>query len=715
MPNTQPSPVPAAPRFPQDFEYVTEPGSRVTVVLDDGHQVHGELIAFLPADRQVRLRAGGEAQTIAFDRINILRFDTDVSDSLRPGASYKSTKVWVKFRNGIVRNCHYREIFKDAAGLHVLKVSKDTRTYRLFIPHENLARFRALDRPVATLARAVGANPDEPKAAPKPHAQRPITDAATLGEVLSSRFQDANPADADEPSLPAANDEGDPFALARRFDVPLVDLRRFEIEARILAELPETFVVEHRVVPLMLHEEHLVVAMENPADTDLIRMAQFLSGRRVEICIASQSDLIAAVHRYYGGSDESDALQELESAANAPESRQDTYEELEKLGREKPIVRLVQSILTDGIRRRASDIHIRPGENDVELLYRQDGTLVSARRFNKALLPAVVARIKIIGRMNVAERRLPQDGRTRIDDHGTPVDFRISVIPTVVGESVVFRLLNGNKTIGSVHDLGFDEEDLPRFVDLLHRSYGVVLVTGPTGSGKSMTLYASLKEILKQNVNVITVEDPVEYRMPGIEQIQVNSVPGFTFARALRNILRHDPDVIMIGEIRDQETARIAVESALTGHLVLSTLHTNDAPTAITRLIEMGVEPFLVRSAVLGALAQRLVRLNCPHCLEVEPVDEVQRRFLGVASDEVFYHGRGCDECNNTGFKGRRAVFELLVMTPRLRDLITPHTPSDEIRNAALESGMRPLTRNALELARQHKISLAEVYRVRLE
>jgi type IV pilus assembly protein PilB len=506
-----------------------------------------------------------------------------------------------------------------------------------------------------------------------------------------------------------------PEELARRLGLPFVKLKHFEVDPQALASIPEAIAREHLVLPLFLLDEHLVVALENPANSEINSLLQFVSGRSIDLCAATHDDLVSAIQHHYGAHENDSTLHELEITAQRETEAQITTQEAERLGQEKPIVRLVNNILSDAIARRVSDIHIRPNESQVELLFRQDGTLVKLRNFSKALLPAVVARIKILGRMNIAERRLPQDGRARMTEGSSVVDMRISVIPTVKGESVVIRLLNVDAGMRAISEIGFTAQDAELFTDLLHKSYGMLLVTGPTGCGKSTTLYAALQEIRSQNVNIITVEDPVEYRMEGVQQIQVNTAPGFNFARALRNILRHDPDVIMVGEIRDQETAKIAVESALTGHLVLSTLHTNDAPTAVTRLIEMGVESFLVKSSLLGVLAQRLVRLNCPHCIQKEPVDETVRKFLGVPITEYFYHGAGCDACNQTGFKGRMAVYELLIITPQLRDLLHRDTPVDAIRRQAIADGMRPLTEGALQVARERRISLAEVYRVRLQ
>ncbi|MEX0827417.1 MAG: GspE/PulE family protein, partial [Haliea sp.] len=335
--------------------------------------------------------------------------------------------------------------------------------------------------------------------------------------------------------------------------------------------------------------------------------------------------------------------------------------------------------------------------------------------FTKGLLSAVVGRIKIIGRMDIAERRLPQDGHAKIIDNGNAVDLRISVIPTVNGESVVIRLLNTQQGLKSIKELGFNENDAETFINLLNKSYGIILVTGPTGSGKSTTLYAALQEVIKSNLNIITVEDPVEYHIEGIEQIQVNTAPGFTFAKALRHILRHDPDVIMVGEIRDQETAKIAIESALTGHLVLSTLHTNDAPGAISRLLEMGIDPFLLNGALLGVFAQRLLRRNCPHCLAEENPEPRLLKALGITEPHKFYAGTGCEKCNDTGYRGRMAAYELLSITPSMHALIDRRAALEEIRGQAMKDGMVPLTQNALDQALQKKTSLAEVYRVRLE
>ncbi|MBI1194458.1 MAG: type II secretion system protein GspE [Gammaproteobacteria bacterium] len=507
--------------------------------------------------------------------------------------------------------------------------------------------------------------------------------------------------------------------IAAKLGIPFVNLMSFDVDAEVLACIPHELVRKYRVLPLCVYRGHLVIAMEDPTDSGVIDNIRFVTNRNIEVVTATSDDIDAAIVECYEDEDieeEIQAAEEMSASDASPETKQmRALHESENLGRDKPIVRFVNRIIADAIHRRVSDIHIRPLEDDVELLYRIDGTLIKVRDFSKDLLPAMVSRIKILGRMNIAERRLPQDGRTHVVDRTAVVDLRISVIPTSNGESVVIRLLNTEASLKALSELGFSQRDENAFSHLLHKSNGMILATGPTGSGKSTTLYAALQEVITQNVNIITVEDPIEYHINGIEQIQVNTAPGYTFARALRHILRHDPDVIMIGEIRDQETAKIAVESALTGHLVLSTLHTNDAAGAITRLLEMGVESFFLKATLLGILAQRLVRRNCPYCSQEEIIDPKIRKILGVADNEVFFKGAGCDHCEQTGYSGRMAVYELLSVTPSVRALILADASVEDIRALAVKEGMLPLTDNALMHARQRTTSLSEVYRVRLD
>ena len=418
-----------------------------------------------------------------------------------------------------------------------------------------------------------------------------------------------------------------------------------------------------------------------------------------------------AIHRWYPEMADEMELETLEQNAAELVDEQRIWNNADQLAQKAPLVRLVDSIISDAVHQRASDIHFRPSEKYFDLLFRIDGTLINIRQFKIGLMPAVVSRIKILSRLNIAEHRLPQDGRIKIKDEGNNIDLRISIIPMQFGESIVIRVLNKNEGLRSIDKIGFAARDLELFHELIKRSYGIILVTGPTGSGKSTTLYAALQEVSRENLNVITVEDPIEYELTNARQIQLEQHINFGFPQALRHILRHDPDIIMIGEMRDIETCKIAIESALTGHLVLSTLHTNDAPSALVRLMEIGIAPYMIQSAVIGVLAQRLVRCNCPECMTEETVTPLLRNNLGLKADEVFYHGAGCKHCHYTGFQGRMAIYELMVVNDALRDLIQIGTSSNTLREMAVKNGMVTMPTHAVEQARLKKISIAEIYR----
>lgn len=502
--------------------------------------------------------------------------------------------------------------------------------------------------------------------------------------------------------------------LAMSLGLPFVDPTDFTIEQRAVDGIAAKIARRNILMPLCFADQRLIVAVEDPTDADLNGVLAFSTVHPVELVVATRDDIEVAIGQWYGPQDDRDVLDELDLEYAAVELQRPQRSEIEALGRQKPVVRLVHNMLLDGIRQRASDIHLRPFEERVDLLFRIDGDLIKVRTFDKSLLGAVVSRIKVLGNMDIAEHRLPQDGRFRMKGDAHVVDLRLSVIPTVQGESVVIRILDTRAGLKSLDDIGFSASDADHFTELMARNNGLVLVTGPTGCGKSTTLYAALSEVRKRNINIVTVEDPVEYRLSAINQIEVNAGTGLSFARALRHILRHDPDVIMIGEIRDIETAKIAVESALTGHLVLSTLHTNSAASTITRLLEIGIDPYLVNTSLAAVLAQRLVRRNCQTCLERADVDEHMYRLLGVSEDDTFLRGRGCRHCHGTGYRGRRAVYELLVVTPDLRALIANAASSADIECCAIEGGMQVLTENALTLARTGETSLSEVYRVRL-
>ncbi len=496
--------------------------------------------------------------------------------------------------------------------------------------------------------------------------------------------------------------------------VPVVVLADFEPQIMALQTLPLDMASRLNVLPLLREGDLLMVALADAMGAEQQHLMRFVTQCRVVAVLASADDIRNAVGRCYASHSDSDELESLaisEMETGSEEEEMRVWSEAELLARQAPIVRLVANLLADAVSRRASDIHIRPGQKTFEVLFRINGTLVPVRRLRRALLPPVVGRIKILASMNSSEHRLPQDGRIRITENNAGIDLRISIIPSQFGESVVIRVLARTADMRNLDAIGFDPVDLARLRDLLRRSMGIVLVTGPTGSGKTTTLYAALQEVVRQNVNIITVEDPIEYELENVIQIQVNPLIDFSFPKALRHILRHDPDVILIGEMRDYETAKIAVESALTGHLVFSTLHTNDAPSALVRLIEMGVEPYLIRSAVIGVLAQRLVRTNCPHCREVEPLDALMRTNLDLGPEEVFWRGRGCDRCHGTGFSGRQAIYELLVMDKQLAERVDVGVSADVYRDSALASRMFSLPANGIKLARTGAVSLAEIYR----
>jgi type IV pilus assembly protein PilB len=508
------------------------------------------------------------------------------------------------------------------------------------------------------------------------------------------------------------DDEDFSRLVARSMGLPFVQLSSFDISQDIISMVPVNVAREHELIPLIMCGEKLVVAMRNPMDREAMAMLSFLSAHMVEEVVSSRADILHAITRFYGPGDDESVMQDIQTPVSTNINTNDA--EALRLAGERPTVRLVHHMILDAINSRASDIHVRPCEDRADLLFRIDGSLVRIRSFNKSLLPAVVSRIKILSCMNVAEHRLPQDGQARVKHFSREIDMRVSVMPTVHGESVVIRILDKSVSLRQMSDVGLTPDDQQIFSALLRRSQGMILVTGPTGCGKSTTLYAALQDVISTGRNIITVEDPVEYHVDGLMQIQVNHGIGYSFARALRHILRHDPDVIMVGEIRDMETARMAVESSLTGHIVLSTLHTNSAATSLTRLIEMGVEPYLVNTSLLAIMAQRLVRKNCTYCMVEEPVTEDVRTDLGLQPDEIFWRGQGCEHCYKTGYHGRMAIYELLTITPNLRRMIHLNAEAAEIERQAIADGMLPLTQMALQAARERKTSIAEVYRSRI-
>ncbi len=505
------------------------------------------------------------------------------------------------------------------------------------------------------------------------------------------------------------------YDRARQLGLPLVRLGALGPDPKATALITPQVARQFRAVPLRANNGVVAMAMEDPGASNVHAMLDFLSRERVIAMVATPRDIRECIARCYDRVEDGQMLRQLglDPLARTVEASE---EEARRLAAEKPVVGLVHALITNAAARRASDIHLRPGEDGTDVLYRIDDEMIPVRHLLRALHPAVVSRIKVLANMNLAEHRKPQDGRTTFTmPDGRNVDLRISVLPAVFGESVVVRLLDTLEGLWNLDQLGLSDKDRQRIDDVMSRDHGMFLTTGPTGCGKSTTLYAMLLELRKQRINILTIEDPVEFHIADLQQMQVNRAAGFTFATAMRNFLRHDPDVIMVGEIRDEETAQIAVESALTGHLMLSTLHTNTAATTVTRLLDLGVEAYLLRASLLAVMSQRLVRLTCEHCRQVETADPHMREVLGVGADEVFYSGAGCPLCEGLGVKRRRAVYELMVISPRLRTLIVRDAEADRIHEAALEEGMVPLTQAAITLARTGVISLAEAWRVRAD
>ncbi len=479
-------------------------------------------------------------------------------------------------------------------------------------------------------------------------------------------------------------------ALAAQVGIAKVDPSGLSIQGEIIGLVPADLVSKYKVLPLWRENGRLAVAMTDPFQLQATEDLRLVTGCFIQRYYAEPAQLENAILRFYG-SNVARMLDDLvpddqhadENASNGDFSPARLHE----LAREPSLVNLVNLIIFEAIEGRASDIHIEPFEHEVKIKYRIDGILVEKAPSSKRLQAAIVSRIKIMADMNIAERFVPQDGHIEFMGKNGKIDIRVSTVPTVFGEAVELRLLDRTASLISLGDLGMNAETLEGFSKCLRKTHGIVLVTGPTGSGKTTTLYAALNKIYSPGVKMITIEDPVEYQLDGVNQMPVNAKRGLTFATGLRHILRHDPDIIMVGEIRDRDTADIAMRAALTGHLVFSTLHTNDAPGAITRLIDMGVEPFLLASSLEGILAQRLVRKICPKCKEPYRPDEILLKSLNVAgrieSGARFYHGVGCNECNQTGMTGRVGIFELLRITSNLRELIATRPTTDQIAREA--------------------------------
>jgi len=502
-------------------------------------------------------------------------------------------------------------------------------------------------------------------------------------------------------------------ALAARIGMRFVDLSDVAVDGAAVAAVPASICRRYGVLPIGFEDGKLVVAMADPGNVFAIDDIRSLSGLDVRPVVATKADVTAAIDRLHRGDDE---LDELTMSIDAGEL-EDDLAHAKEIVEDAPIVKFVNLLITQAIHDRASDIHIEPTEHDMRVRFRIDGVLHEVMRSPKGIQAGVVSRLKIMSDIDIAERRVPQDGRMSVNTSGKKIDLRVATLPTVWGEKIVMRLLDNSTAMLDLTDLGFSAGNYRRYAESFTKPYGMMLVTGPTGSGKSTTLYATLNIVSTPEKNVITVEDPVEYRLPGINQVQTNAKAGLTFASALRSILRSDPDVVLIGEIRDHETAQIAIEAALTGHLVLSTLHTNDSPSAVTRLIEMGIEPFLVGSAIDCVLAQRLARRLCSKCKEIYvPTEEtlVHVRFPWTPAEPVpeLYRPGGCSACSKTGYKGRLALHEVMVVSEQIERLSVERASADVIGRAAREEGMVTLRADGMEKVRQGVTALEEVLRI---
>ena len=482
-------------------------------------------------------------------------------------------------------------------------------------------------------------------------------------------------------------------AMAKQTGISAFDLSNYIIEPEVIRLVPEDISLKYKVIPVFKMNYILTVAMIDPTNVFVIDELSRITSCTIEPVLADELAIRKAQDQYYGGAG---TIREIVNSID-----KEKLKDSEHMGEEAPIVKLVNILIVEAVQANASDIHIEPEEKFVGVRYRIDGVLNTHSFLPKDLQNAVISRFKIMSNLDIAEKRMPQDGRIMMKVGTKDIDFRVSTCPTVHGENVVLRILDKSSMMIGLESLGFPKEELQKFEAVLAQPYGIILVTGPTGSGKTTTLYSALQKLNREDINLMTVEDPVEYQFPRIRQVQINVKAGLTFAAALRSFLRQDPDVVMVGEIRDVETAEIAVQAALTGHMVLSTLHTNDSPTTFTRLVDMGVEPFLVSSSILGVLAQRLMRKVCSKCKEeyvpspaiLETLDITAKAAAGLK----LFRGRGCQLCSNTGYKGRTGIYELLCVDTDIQEMILKKASSDDIRDMAVKKGMRTLRQSAIE------------------
>ena len=537
-----------------------------------------------------------------------------------------------------------------------------------------------------------------------------LDEAINLGESTGIKLQDALA------KLNYSSPTETVAAMAEFYNVPFVDLTTLEIPKTVIELVPESVAREHIVIPLALEGNTLKLITSDPTNYEAMQKIQFILNREIMPVLAVKEQIQEAINRNYGQTEtesvdsmiaeftdtaiEFTDVDSKSSLANADES-------------DAPVVKLCNLIISEAVAARASDIHIEPFNDRIRIRYRIDGNLTERDNAPRRLLSPMLSRIKIMGSIDISEKRRPQDGRIKMSIQGKHFDLRVSMLPSVHGQSAVMRILDRTNIMVGIRDLGFSEDNYARFQTIIKRPNGIFLVTGPTGSGKTTTLYAALNELNRSDRKIITAEDPVEYYLPGINQVEVRHNIGLNFARIIRAMLRQAPNIILVGEIRDKETAEIAVQASLTGHLVFSTLHTNDAPSAVTRLVDIGVPPFLIASSVIAIMGQRLVRVNCPKCREpFTPADD-QLRAAGITPDQLsratFMKGKGCSHCRNAGYRGRQAIFEMMRMTSQLRELTFAQAPTQELRRKARAGGMKTLLEDGILKALKGSTTLDEV------
>ncbi|MCA9026853.1 MAG: type II/IV secretion system protein [Planctomycetaceae bacterium] len=509
-------------------------------------------------------------------------------------------------------------------------------------------------------------------------------------------------------------------AKAEHFGFDFIDLNDIDISPSLVELVPESVARENIVIPVAEDGGRLKVAVEDPMDFAVVEKLRFILNRDVEMVMAPKEDILTAINRYYGQTEtesvDSMLMEFTETAIDFTETELAEASTQAEDNEKSPIVRLVNLVISEAVNMRASDIHVEPFEDRVRIRYRIDGVLIERDAPPRRLLGALTSRIKVMGNMDIAEKRRPQDGRIKTRIGSRDFDLRVSVMPTNHGQGIVLRILDRDNIKVGIRNLGFSEENYRKFQQIIRRPNGIFLVTGPTGSGKTTTLYSALGELNRPDRKIITAEDPVEYYLPGINQVEVKAKIGLNFARIVRAMLRQAPNVILVGEIRDTETADMAIQASLTGHLVFSTLHTNDAPSSITRLIDMGVQPFLVASSVMAVMAQRLVRVVCSKCGEPYHPDPSETELLDITEDQMagatFRRGKGCNSCQHTGFHGRKAVFELMLMNSTLREMTFRSEPAQNMRRQARLFGMKTLVEDAVDKAFEGITTLTEAYKL---